>query len=136
VRVRQSKPSVDEVVGHYDEDPLQMVAHYEGRGLHWVLKQYLSKVGSFRRGYEPLPDSDRLVEVTNAFWLQLSTRMEGAPEWLEVEVIRYWKGVIDAWKVSLSAFGEHDPYLEPERVYIRVRLDDFLQHEQTPAELP
>lgn len=135
MRVRESKPSAADVQEFYSpiDTALITIAAMESTTAGRIISMYLSKVGSWRKGYAPLPlvvfgtqhEHDLIVQE---FWIQANERLEGAPIWLEEVFIKYWKTWLEGWE---------DTALESEDVwYIRTILREALKTDKQPRDLP
>jgi hypothetical protein len=85
MRVRESHPSGHQVLQFYGIPALQLIAQRELQSELWVITEYLSKVGTWRKlrrlnlhSAEDLPRAER----ESWFWSQAYPALDGAPEWL------------------------------------------------------
>ncbi len=136
MRVRESKPSLGDVVGHYEDlDSLQVVSFMEATSVGEVLRIYLSKVGTWRQGSSELTRPSETLrphrafnELVNAFWAAAYPRLDGAPEWLREEFIAHWSEWLGAWQ----PLDMHDD----EVAYVYAILKEALGVVPDPKDLP
>ncbi len=93
MRVRESMPDHNAVAAHYAiaHDSLDLIASFEQANRMWVITEYLSKVGTWRRLRKMEKPSHITLnrdKVQEQVWLMGYEALEGAPEWLREAWIR------------------------------------------------
>jgi len=137
VRVRESVPTWDEVKKFYaDEDILGVIAHLDGTTVGEVLREYASKVGTWRQAEEVeltlkeiWAPARQLVKLESTFFGFLGERLEGAPDWLRDNMIVYYQNWINEWRAQ-AGLTDNDV------AYVRAILNRALKSTSIPRDLP
>jgi len=137
MRVRESVPTWDEVKKFYaDEDILGVIAHLDGTTVGEVLREYASKVGTWRQAEEVelgrnkvWTPARQLAAMELTFFGYLGARLDGAPDWLRDNMIVYYQQWISEWRAQV-ALSDNDV------AYVRAILNRALKSTSIPRDLP
>jgi len=137
MRVRESVPTWGEVQKFYeDDDILGVIAHLDGTTVGEVLREYASKVGTWRQATEVelkvnavWAPARQLVKLESTFFGYLGARLEGAPDWLRDNMIVYYQQWIAEWRAQ-AGLTDNDV------AYVRAILNRALKSTSIPRDLP